>query len=319
MTSLALSNLLDGRDDSARMRIACRIGERLSADDLPDVERRATEALARELARDAIERVRFELSNAVKHAKTLPRDIALRIAHDVDSVACPFLEVTQVFSESDWQQLILTLSRGALLAVARRPSMTEGLAQPIAEVGNSVVAETLIGNPATPMTQRICLTFMDRFDSETWVLDRLAQRHDLVVEIAVRLTAKVSASACEKLLRTYKISELTGPIAAAAAEAALLRLIRETPEARLPTLVQGIKREKKLTDALLLGAARENLLAFVEAALTLQTAMRAERVRSVVRHGGVTALTQLFRQARVPASKCDTLWEAVMAARNKKR
>jgi len=105
----------------------------------------------------------------------------------------------------------------------------------------------------------------------------------------------------------------------AAEEAALLRLIRETPEARLPTLVQGIKREKKLTDALLLGAARENLLAFVEAALTLQTAMRGERVRSVVRHGGVTALTQLFRQARVPASKCDALWEAVMAARNRKR
>lgn len=317
MSALALSNLLDGKDVDTRARIACRVGERLCVDNLPEVERRATEALARELVQDAIERVRYELSQAVKHARSLPRDIALKIAHDVDSVACPFLEVTRVFSESDWRQLVLTLSKGALAAVARRSPMTEAIAQALAEVGNSVVAETVIDNRTTPMTQRICFTLMDRFDSETWVLDKLAHRDDLKVEVAVKLTAKVSAAACEKLMQTYKIPELTGPIAAAAEEAAILRLIRETSEAGLPTLVQSLRRERKLTDVLLLGAARERQLTFVETALTAQTAMRPERVRSVIRHGGVTAMTQLFRQARVPASKCDALWEAVMAARNK--
>jgi uncharacterized protein (DUF2336 family) len=319
MTTLELSNLLDGRDEDARLRIAGRVGQCLSIDDLPDVERRANEALARELARDAVERVRRALSDTVKYAKHLPRDIAMRIAHDVDSVACPFLEVTQVFSDSDWQQLMLTLSKGALTAVARRSPMPEGVAQALAEVGNSVVAETLIDNRATPMTRPICFTLMDRFGAQTYVLDRMAQRDDLLVEVAVRLTAKVSAAARNRLLQVYKIPELTGPLAAEAEEAALLGLIRQTPDARLPSLIQGLKRERKMTDALLLAAAREGQLVFVETALTLQTAMRAERVRSVVRHGSVTALTQLFRQARVPASKCDALWEAVMAARNKKR
>lgn len=317
MSSLALNNLLDGKDADARIRIACRVGESLSVDDLPDVERQATEALARELVRDAIERVRHALSEAVKHAKYLPRDIALRIAHDVDSVACPFLQATRVFSERDWQQLVLTLSRGALAAVARRSPMPEGIAQVLAEVGSSVVAETLIGNPATPMTQRICFTVMERFEAQTWVLDRLAQRTDLLAEVVVKLTTKVSAAACEKLMQAYKTPELTGPIAMAAEQAAILRLVRDTPEAGQPALVRSLRGEKKLTDVVLLAAAREGQLAFVEAALTQQTAMRPQRVRSVVRHGGVTAMTQLFRQARVPASKCDALWEAVMAARNK--
>jgi hypothetical protein len=128
----------------------------------------------------------------------------------------------------------------------------------------------------------------------------------------------VSAAACEKLMQAYKTPELTGPVAVAAEHAALLRLIRDTSEPGLPALVQSLRREKKLTDAVLLAAAREGQLAFIEAALTHQTAMRPERVRSVVRHGGVTAMTQLFRQARVPASKCDARWAAVMAARNRK-
>ena len=54
---------LVGKNDGARAEIAHRVGERLSNDALPDSDRRAAEAIAAELACDAIERVRCELSN----------------------------------------------------------------------------------------------------------------------------------------------------------------------------------------------------------------------------------------------------------------
>ena len=133
--------------------------------------------LARALIDDAIESVRSELSKAIAHAKHLPRDLALKLAHDVDAVACPFLEATEVFS---WQQLVLTISRGAQNAMARRSSMSEEIAGLLAEVGESMVAETLIENPSAPMTKPVCFTLMDRFASEIWVLDKLAHRDDLV-------------------------------------------------------------------------------------------------------------------------------------------
>ncbi len=319
MLDTDLDNLLGGKDEAARSEIARRVGQRLSIDDLSDVERRAGEALARELARDAIERVRCELSKAVRHSKFLPRDIALKIAHDVDSVACPFLEVTDVFSESDWQQLILTtISPGAFLTVAGRSLMTEGLALAVIDLGDSVVAETLIENPATPMTEPVCHTFMDRFSSEIWILDKLAHRDDLNVEIVVKLTEKVSAAAREKLLRSYKMPDYTDPIVAEAASATILNLIREAPEARLPTLVESLKQENKLTPPLLLTAVRENLLAFFGAALSALAAVRLDQATSVILHSGTKAVLNLFQQARIPAEMYDDFWEALEVARSQR-
>ena len=318
MLDADLEKVLGGKDEATRSEIAHRVGQCLSTDDLSDVERRAAEALARELARDAIERVRCELSKAVRHSNFLPRDIALKIAHDVDSVACPFLEVTDVFSESDWQQLILTISRSSLVAVAGRSLMTEGLALALTNLGDSVVAESLIGNPAAPMTGPVCHTFMDRFSSETWILDKLAHRDDLIVEIVFKLTEKVSAAAREKLLRSYKMPDYTEQIVAEANSATILRLIREVPELHLPILVESLKQENKLTHLLLLAAARENLLAFFGAALSALAAVRSEQVRSVILHSGTKAVIKLFQQAHIPAAMYDDFWEALEVARSQR-
>ena len=107
---------------------------------------------AQDIARDVAEQVRCALSNAIRNAHHLPRPLEMMLAHDVDSVACPFLEVTEVFTEADWQSLILTISRNASVAVARRENMPDSLALALAGIGDLVVAETPVENAAAPMT-----------------------------------------------------------------------------------------------------------------------------------------------------------------------
>lgn len=313
-----LNGLLSGRAEDERARIAVRVGERLSDADLPEVERRATEELARALVQDAIERVRLALSTTVRHVKTLPRDIALTIAHDVDAVACPFLEVTEVFSDADWQQLMLTLSRSAVAAVARRSEMSEGLALSLAEFGDSVTAETLIDNPAAPMTAIVCDTLIGRFDAQIWVLDRLAGRNDLLAEIAVQLTEKVSAAARDKLERRYGMAEQIAAVSVEAHASALLAMVQGTPVPGLPALVRALKNEDKLTFKFLLAAARDGLVDFVAAALADHAAQQPEQVGNVLLHGSIGAVTRLCRQAGVPAAMIDDLWAALLVARGKR-
>ncbi len=230
MSDAEFHELLEGKGESARIQIARRVGDRLMLEDLPDAECRAAEALARGLLDDAIERVRQELSKAVRHARFLPRDIALKIAHDVDSVACPFLEVTEVFSDAEWQRLVLTISRGARIAVAWRTSMTEGLALALAELGDSLVAESLVANTDAPATVTVCDALIERFETSTWVLDKLAERDGLNEAIAVKLYAKISAAARQKLSETYGLADYTEPIGFDAEFAAILQLVRDTPE-----------------------------------------------------------------------------------------
>lgn len=300
MAELGLSRLLDDKDDMARCEIARRVGDRLAKADVSDVDRKAAEALARALTDDAIERVRQALSETVRHASLLPKDIALKIAHDVDSVAVPFLSITEVFSDGDWEQLVLTVSRGALVALSGRSSMPESLARRLAEVGDSVVVDSLIENPATPMTGPVCHMVIDRFEMEMWVLDKLAERGDLIAEIAATLTLKVSSMAREKLVQTYKLDAASGAVASEAETAALVKLVTETNHEGMVALARRLHDEDKLAPDLAQAGLRNGSLEFCAAALSLLSAGRLEQVRSVLLRAENETVIRLLAKAGVP-------------------
>lgn len=307
--------ILAGKSETDRLEIAHRVSAHLSNDDISDADRRAAEMIAYELAQDAVERVRRGLSKAVRHAKHLPRDLALKIAHDVDSVACPFLEVTEVFSDSDWQQLLLTVSRGGQIAIARRASMTEEIAGGLSELGESFVAEEMIENPASPMTGPVCNTLMDRFASQAWVLDKLAQREDLIAEIALKLTTRVSAAAREKLASTYNLPDFTGPIVAEAETEAVLQIVRRTPEEALIAFAKTLRNQGKLKPLLLMAALHDEQVEFVEVALSVLSDQSLEHVRSVMRRAEQETVTGLLKKARFPDVMHDEFWKQLEVIR----
>ncbi len=311
MQQLEPNNPLKGQDEEACVEIAQRVGLKLSDVLLPEADRRAAELLAHALADDAIERVRSELSKAIRHAKFLPRDLALKLAHDVDSVSCPFLEATEVFSDSDWQQLISTISRGACAAVARRTQLSEEIANSLAQIGDSIVTETLIENPTAPMTKSICYTLMDRFSSETWVLDKLALRDDLISEIAVKLTTVVSAAMREKLSSTYGLPDFTEPVSADSEIGALLQIVKKTPAADLIAISEKLNKEGKLKPMLVLKALQENHFSFLEAALSVLAGRSQEHVRSVMLRAGLHSVKQLLGNAQIPDFMHEDIWKEV--------
>ncbi len=317
MLSDSLGNLIAGKNEVARVQIARRAGKFLAIEDLPKAERKAAEDLARELMNDAVENVRRELSESAKHSKTLPKDVAFKIAHDVDAIACPFLEVTEVFSESDWQQLILTISHGARIAVARRTSMSEGLALALAETGDALVAEALVENEAVPMSALVCRMLIEKFQNQASFLDKLAQRDGLHTAIVVSLIEKVSNKVRNALVETHKLPDYQGLIIVEAEIVALLDLMEDLPEPRLRPWALRLKKEGRLTDFFLLTAVRHSALAFFETGLSVLSGERIERARTVVRHEGEEALTRLMEDAGIPTSMQDDIWIAIQEGRSR--
>lgn len=306
---------LGGQGEEARLDIAGRVGAKLLLEDLPAAERQAAEALARALSEDAVERVRRQLSLAVRSAKRLPRDIAMRIAHDIDSIACPFLEVTDVFSDGDWQQLILTISRGARIAVAKRESLPETAALALAELGDAVVAETLVENPAAPMTQSVCTLLVERFDEQPWVLDKLALREDLLAEIVVRLSEKVSSAARQALIDRYHRVEITEPLAVETEVSVTRELILQSSPERLPYLVNALMAQNKLKPSLMLVALGDGALDFFEFALAMILVQPLNSIQETIRFGDEAEVTGMFRRAAMPAPLLGDFWKALLHAR----
>ena len=312
-----LVDLLSGKSDDERAAIAQRVGVCLSVDELPLAEQRGAEALAGFLVRDATERVRRELSEAVKNAPHLSRDVALKIAHDIDSIACPFLTATGIFSDDDWRDLVLTISRGAKIAAACRTSMSEGLAIALAETGDTAVAQALVENSAAPMTKPVCNPLIERFETSPWIIDKLAERDDLMAEIAAKLITKVSAAARDKLIDTYNLPEQTMSITAEAESAALLQLIREVPASRMVSLAQQLQRENKLSYALLVMTLHDGSIGFFEIGLSLISGARLETIRAAIHHGGDGALTAMLSHAAIPQKHYAEIWEALQWLRGR--
>ena len=306
---------LAGLDEAARALVAARVGAVLCEEGTLPADRRASELLAQDLARDTIERVRCALSAAIRHAPHLPRPFAMMLAHDVDSVACPFLEVTDVFTDADWQSLVLTISRNARITVAQRESMPEPLALSLAEIGDSVVGETLVENAATPMTALVCDTLLRRFDSEIWVLDKMAARDDLLADVVTRLTLRVSAAAREKLAAAYGLADFTDPVADEAESAALLDTFSSLSRKGLIAAVETLHAEGRLTPFLLLDALRARHLAFLEAAISAISGRSIEHVCSVLERADTGTIDGLLGKAGVPETMLDDFRMEIDAVR----
>jgi len=310
---------LGGKDEAALMQIARRTGICLGEDAIAEADRLAAEQIARALAKDAIERVRCELSKAIRHAKFLSKDLALTLAHDVDSVSCPFLEVTEVFSESDWQTLLLTITQNAHAAVARRSSMTEAIATSLAELGNSVVVETLLETPNTPIGFSVCDTLLGRFTSEIWVLDKMARREDLRTDIVVKLTTLVSEAAREKLAATYNLQDFTDPLVKNAEISAVLRTVKKGAAKDSISAAETLQKEGTLTPLLLLTALQNRQVGFLIAALSVMAGRSLEHVTSVQEHAKLGAVKELLDRAGVPGSMHADFWKEIEALRQEKK
>ena len=311
--------LLAGMDETARIQVAQRVGSGLAGEQANAADRRASELLAHSLAKDEIERVRCELSKAIRYSSHVPRDLALMLAHDVDSVACPFLEATPVFSDADWQSLMLTISRSAHIAVARRESMTDTLTLALAELGDSVGAETLVGNPMALMNGAVCEALLDRFAAEIWVIDKLAERDDLLSETAVKLTTRVSAAAREKLAATYRLDEIKPPLLAEDRIAAVLNALKPASTQEMIAMASTLHREGRVTPFLLLAALQDRHIVFTEAALSVVSRRNIAHVRSVLERADAPAVQDLLASAGVPDEMLTDFWSEIAAMRVAKR
>jgi len=310
------NDFLTGKNEAALVQIAQRTGQILAEESISLTDRRAAEEIAQALAHQALERVRYELSLAVRNAKTLPKNLALQLAHDVDAVAVPFLELTEVFSDNEWRSLILTISRRARIALAQRELISEAIALPLADLGDGDVVHLLIDNPKTPMDGGVCPAILKRFETDTEILDHLAQREDLLTDIAVKLISLVSDAVRRKLESRYQLPTMSDPLASESEMAAILRLISNMAAEDLNPVVDVLRRDDKLKPQLVLNALRKRYVGFPVAVFSNLANRDLDHVRRVLNRGKRDAIINLIKRARFPEGMHAEIWNEIEAARN---
>ena len=117
LTQEDIRRLLRGDSGEARAAAADRLCRRMDESALSEEERAAAQEIIRLIAQDAAQIVRRALAEALKASDLLPREVALKLARDVESVALPVLAFSPAFTDEDLEEIVRVCGPGRQIAL----------------------------------------------------------------------------------------------------------------------------------------------------------------------------------------------------------
>lgn len=302
LTEFDIRRLVKASDDDDRAAAAHKLCRSMDRIDLDDADREAAHKIMRLLAEDAAELVRRALAVTLKSSDLLPRDVARKLAMDVDSIALPIIGASPVFADEDLIEIVRAGSAARQIAVAARPRVSRDVADVVAAEAAEPAVRTLASNDNADMSERALGRAVDRFGSSPEVVAALAYRQVLPLDITERLVALASEAVRDHLVSRHAIAPETAILLSTyARERATVDLIDQAPsDADLTTFVAQLNARKVLTASLLLRALARGKMALFEHGVAELSSTPHHRAWLMVHDAGPLGLKAIYDRAGLP-------------------
>lgn len=197
--------LLAGDDnEEVRGELARKIG-RLLPNLGPDKAARLrdmTLSTLHSLAQDQVPRVRAMLAEELKSRADAPRDVVLRLAHDLAAmVAAPILEYSPLLSDADLMEIIAKGQlQERLSAIARRQNVSEAVSDAIVATLDVPAVASLLANPSAQIREETLDLIVERAPAQPSWHAPLVERPAL----PARAIRKISSFIADALLKVLE-------------------------------------------------------------------------------------------------------------------
>jgi uncharacterized protein (DUF2336 family) len=294
--------LVKGAEPEERAVVAHRLCRHIDRADLTGEERAEAHQILRLMARDAEEQVRRALAVTLKASPLVPRDVANRLARDIESIALPVLNFSPVFSDDDLAEIVRLGSPVKQKAIARRPILTERVTTVIAEVAAPEAVQTAAENPGADFSEHGLQAAIDRFEASETVLASIALRNALPATVSERLVTLVSGELRDQLISRHGVSPQTAlAVAIGSRERASLDLVDQAARASdMPGFVRHLHRSHRLTPSLLLRSLAHGQMSFFEWSLAELSDVPHHRTWLMVHDAGELGLKAIYERAGLP-------------------
>ena len=302
LTEVDIRRLIKATDDDDRAAAAHKLCRSMDHADLTDDDRAAAQKILRMIAEDAAELVRRAMAVTLKSSDLIPHDVARRLAADVDSVALPLIGFSPVFSDDDLIEIVRAGSAVRQTAVAARPRVSRDVAEVIADVGCQDAVRTVAANDNSDMSELALGRAVDRFGGTPEVVNAIAYRQVLPLEITERLVAMASDAVREHLITRHAMApEAAIRLARFARERATVDLVDQAASsADLPTFVAALNSRKVLTASLLLRALARGQMTLFEYGLSELAQTPHQRAWLMIHDAGPLGLKAIYDRAGLP-------------------
>ena len=302
LTGSDIHSLMRGATEDERAVAAHKICRRIDESPLSDEDREVANDILRVMADDAAELVRRALAVTLRSSDALPRDVALKLARDVESVATPILTGSPVFTDDDLIEIIRYAGPVRQIAIAKRSSLSEKLTTAIAEQGAEAAVRTACANDNAAFNESALQKAISRFASSQQLLAAVAYRRVLPLSVAERLVNMVGDQVRDHLVNHHALApEVAVQIAVGARERATVDLVDQAGRtADVERFVQHLRVEGRLTPSLLLRALANGHMTFFEWSLAELARVPHHRTWLMIHDAGPLGLRAIYERAGLP-------------------
>ena len=303
LTDADIRTLVKGATDDDRATAAHKLCRAMDGDALTGEEREKAQEILRIMAGDAAELVRRAMAVTLKASTLLPRDVALQLAADVETISLPVLNFSPAFTDEDLIEVIRLGDPVRQVAVAKRPALSETVTTVIVDQASEKAVEIACANDNAAFGERSLQKAIDRFAKSEAVLQAVAYRSVLPMEVTERLITLVSDQVRDHLASHHALSDETAlALALGARERATVDLVDQAGRAAdVRSFAMHLRKADRLTASLLLRALAHGHMSFVEHGIAELAGVPHHRTWLMVHDAGPLGFKAIYERAGLPA------------------
>jgi uncharacterized protein (DUF2336 family) len=247
--------------------------------------------------------VRRALAVTLRNSPKLPRDIALKLAKDIDVIAVPILKNSPVITDEDLVEIVLSGSPEKQVAIAQRPTLGEGLTEVITLYGSKQAVEACTRNEGAAFSDDAYAGLMKRFSNDDDIKGALVGRSVLPLHVTEKLITMVTGELFDTLVNKHELPpQLAIEIASGARERATLDLVEQAGLSTDPArFVQQLHLNGRLTPSLIMRALCLGHMGFVEHALAELAGIPRSKAWLMIHDAGTLGMKTIFERAGLPS------------------
>ena len=297
-----VARLLADPSADTRADVATKLAQEVDGKTLTADERAIAEDILRVLSRDAALRVRQALAEQLKESHSLPHDVAMALAHDVESVSLPILTHSVVLSDADLVEIVRGSGGAKQAAIAARPRVSAVVAEAIVDADQPEALAKLVGNDGAELREQVLQRVLERHGDKDEINKPMAGRAELPITVLERLVAAATAGLSEVLAKRGDLpDQLTSDLILNTRERATATLLSpDSVAAESLNLARHLQASGRLTAPLIIRAMCLGDLAFVEAAFSVLGDVPLHNARLLIYDAGPLGFKAIFERCRLP-------------------
>ena len=291
----------DGEVRSELARKIARLVPGLTVEEQATLHERAVEVLER-LAQDQLPKVRAIVAEEIKQSENVPRHIVRQLDEDVaDIVATPILEYSPLLGDDDLREIIAAgASEAALVAIARRPTVSEPVSEAVAGTLEIPAVAALLVNPSAQIREDTLDQIIDQAKEVQDLHEPLATRPDLSIRAMKRIAGFVASALVHTMIESSALAEdVAEDILERVRERIAAERVGEDDEKRFAEEALKLHKEAQLNDDFVIEAIATNQRELLIQCLALMAELPARTVREILKSKSGRAVSALSWKARL--------------------